>query len=567
MTRFSIVIPTYQRRDTVVRTVSALERQTQQDFEVVVVVDGSTDGTAAALRGLALPFPLTVVEQRNQGRAAAVNAGAAGARGQLLLILDDDMRAEPSLLAEHDHSHRAGADVVLGDLPLDPDSPRNLLSWGVGFWARSRHERLSSAGAEIELGDLLTGQMSILRDDFHRVGRFDVSFTRDGLFGGEDIDFGYRVIEAGLEVVFNPAAVSYQYYDVDPAEYLRRAREAGRSDQELIVKHPELGERLGQGPDFYTRRSRWLLGPLVAAPQVISSPLRAGVAALVRTRRTGSRIRRLFFAVRTMEYLRGVRQARRASSTGQVMVLAYHAIADLSHDPVLAEYGVPSGRFTDQLDALTEGGWTFVDLERVLRAVRGEQALPPRAVLLTFDDAYTDFLEAACPVLVGRGIAAVVFAVSGFVGETNEWDRHLGAAPLPLLDADGLRAVAAQGVEVGSHGVTHRMLPSLTPEEIAEEIHESAAQLESLGLPRPRAFSYPHGEWSPEVAAAVREAGYQAAFTVKTGVAQPGTDRYALPRVEVFRSDTPRKLRIKLTTAEWPARWRRPLLRWVRARD
>jgi GT2 family glycosyltransferase/peptidoglycan/xylan/chitin deacetylase (PgdA/CDA1 family) len=567
VTRFSIVIPTYERRDTVLRTVKALDGQTARDFEVVVVVDGSSDGTAAALRKLNVTFPLTVLEQRNQGRASAVNAGAERAGGELLLFLDDDMRADHALLDEHERSHRAGADVVLGDLPIDPDSPRYLLSWGVGFWARSRRERLTAPGAKIELGDLLTGQMSISRADFERLGGFDVSFTRDGLFGGEDIDLGYRMLKAGLHVVFNPAAASYQYYDVDPADYLRRTREAGRSDRELVLKHPELAHDLEGGPDFHTRRSRWTLSPLVAAPAWLSEPLRAGVSALVRTGRQGSLIRRLFFAMRTMEYQRGARQVRRSAPAGHAVVLAYHSIADLKGDPVLAEYGVPSRRFAAQLDALSTHGWTFVDLEALLRDLAGEQPLPRRAVLLTFDDAYADLLSAALPVLVERQLPAVVFAVSGQTGGTNEWDHHLGVTALRLLDAEGLRTAARQGVEVGSHSVTHRVLPTLPQEQLTSEVQDSADSLESLGLPRPRAFSYPHGEWSPEVAAAVRDARYLAAFTVRTGLVGPGSDAYALPRVEVFRSDTPAKLRLKLATAAWPARWRRPLLRLVRARD
>ncbi|HWO84528.1 MAG TPA: glycosyltransferase, partial [Solirubrobacterales bacterium] len=118
MTRFSVVIPTYQRRQTVVRSVTALAGQTCSDFEVVVAVDGSSDGTADALRGLETSFPLRVLEQPNRGRAAAVNAGAAAAGGELILFLDDDMRADPRLLEEHERSHREGADVVMGDLPL-----------------------------------------------------------------------------------------------------------------------------------------------------------------------------------------------------------------------------------------------------------------------------------------------------------------------------------------------------------------------------------------------------------------------------------------------------------------
>jgi len=311
LTRFSVIVPTFQRRDTVLRTVSALDRQDERDFEAIVVIDGSDDGSAAALRGLDPGFPLRVIEQDNQGAAAARNAGAEAASGELLVFLDDDMRADPALLAEHDRSHREGADMVMGDLPLDPASPRNLLSWGVGSWAAQRCERLSAPGAEIGIGDLLTGQMSISRQAFAALGGLDPTFTRDGLFGGEDLDFGHRVLAAGYTVVFNPAAISYQYYDVDPAKYLRRACETGRSDRELVAKHPELAAAMAGGPSFKTRRSRWLLAPFVWAPSILSAPLRAGAALLARSGLNTPRARSLFFAVRTLEYLRGARLAAR----------------------------------------------------------------------------------------------------------------------------------------------------------------------------------------------------------------------------------------------------------------
>jgi GT2 family glycosyltransferase len=309
MTRFSVIVPSYQRREVVLRTVAALERQSGRDFEAIVVVDGSTDGSAAALRALAPSFALRVLEQPNCGAAQARNAGAALATGELLLTLDDDMEADPAMLAEHDRSHREGADVVLGDMPVHPDSPPNMLSWGVGDWARRRCERLAAPGAEVRLDDLLTGQLSISRAAYDAVGGFDAEFTREGLFGGEDIDFGHRLRKAGYSIVFNPGAVSYQYYDVDPASYLRRAREAGRSDRELVAKHPELADDMDASPSFKTRRSRWLLTPFVYAPAVLSTPIRVAAVALVRSGRKGPRARRVFFAVRTLEYLRGVRLA------------------------------------------------------------------------------------------------------------------------------------------------------------------------------------------------------------------------------------------------------------------
>lgn len=562
--RFSVVVPTHQRRDRVVHNVEALARQELSSFEAIVVVDGSSDGTAEALRGLEAPFHLTVLEQENQGAAEARNAGARAAAGEILLFLDDDMEAHPSMLAQHDRCHREGADLVVGDMPLHPDSPRNLLSAGVGLWADSRRQRLIGEGAEIGPDDLLTGQMSISREAFAHVGGFDTSFTREGLFGGEDIDFGLRVVKAGYTVVYDPAAISYQYYDVDPAAYLRRTREAGRSEEELVLKHPEQANRLEEGPAFHTRRSRILLGPLVRAPEALGWPLRRAVVALVRSGRDGTWARRLFFGLRTVEHLRGVRQARRESVRGSVAVLAYHAVSDLSGDRVLAEYGIPPERLAAQLDDLAAHGWVFVDLDAVLAAFEGRAGLPPRALLVSFDDCYRDLLEAGCPVLEQRGVPALAFAVAGLTGGANEWDRPLGARELRLLDGEGLRELSSRGVEIGSHAMTHRPLARLGREEASEEASESAAQLESLGLPRPRALSYPHGETSPVVGAAVREAGYAAAFTVTPGVADSTADRWALPRIEVLASDSTRAVRLKLRTARWPPALRDRLWRVAR---
>jgi peptidoglycan/xylan/chitin deacetylase (PgdA/CDA1 family) len=265
-----------------------------------------------------------------------------------------------------------------------------------------------------------------------------------------------------------------------------------------------------------------------------------------------------------MEYRRGVRDSRRALSSGRAVVLAYHAISDLSHDRVLSRYGVSSARFAEQLDALSEQGWAFIDLDALLRALDGEQRLPRRAVLLTFDDCYSDLLSAAVPVLAARSIPALAFAVSGRVGATNEWDREIGAGPLSLLDADGLRAIAERGVEVGSHGQTHRRLTLVAVPELTAELDGSADQLEALGLPRPRALSYPYGAFSSAVSSAVRQAGYRVAFTVHPGVVRRGSDRFALPRVELLAADTSRTLRLKIATAGWPDRSRARVLRLLR---
>jgi GT2 family glycosyltransferase/peptidoglycan/xylan/chitin deacetylase (PgdA/CDA1 family) len=541
----------------VVRTVTAFERHARRDFEVIVVDDGSTDGTAAALRQLQVEFPLTVIEQGNQGGAAARNRGAAAATGEVLLFLDDDMEALPSLLAEHDRARGEGAELVLGDIPLHPDSPRNVLSRGVGDWAASRRKRLSAPGAALRIDDMITGQMSISRDAFHRLGGFDTRFTRDGLYGGEDLDFGYRVTKAGYRIAFNPQAISYQYYDVDPADFLRRAYETGRSEAELSSKYPGHNGPLGRDRRYHSRIGRWIFQPLASAPPAVTAPLRKGVAAAVRTARGGRSLHELFRAVRTLEHLRGAHDARRALSTGEAIVLAYHAVADLSGDPVLSEFGVPAERFAGQLEALLRHGRRFVDLDTLLGALAGHRHLPRRALLMTFDDAYEDLENTALPALRNHDIRAVAFVVAGQIGGTNGWDHAIGAGTRPLLGKESLRKLARLGIEIGSHTISHRRLTQVPLGQLHQELAGSASQLEALGLPRPRVLAYPHGAWSPEVAAAAHDAGYAAAFTVAAGAVSRSSPRYALPRVEVYASDTPWKLRVKVAIAAWPERPRR----------
>lgn len=263
----------------------------------------------------------------------------------------------------------------------------------------------------------------------------------------------------------------------------------------------------------------------------------------------------------------GSARAMRGDDRSQLVVLVYHAIADLAEDPILVRYSVPPDCFTEHLDYLSERGWSFVDLDQVLAAFDGGHPLPPRAVLLTFDDAYADLLHAVCPVLSSRGIPAVAFAVAGQIGGTNVWDSRNGAASLDLLDAGGLREVSGQGIEIGAHTATHRPLTEVPAEELEEELAGAAHLLEQAGLPRPRAFSYPYGHWNARVAAAVAEAGYEVAFTVDRGVAQNGADLYALPRIAVHADDTGGRLHMKLTASTWPAPVRAGLRALARLRQ
>src|SRR5205814_3294574 len=100
VTSLTVVIPTFQRKDRLARVLDGLSRQTHPAFEVVVVDDGSTDGTSQYLRETRFPFHVCAISQLNAGPAAARNAGVAAAKGDVVLFLDDDVIPAPELVAE-----------------------------------------------------------------------------------------------------------------------------------------------------------------------------------------------------------------------------------------------------------------------------------------------------------------------------------------------------------------------------------------------------------------------------------------------------------------------------------
>lgn len=560
--RFSVVIPTYQRRDLVLASVAALARQEcSEAFEAIVVVDGSRDGSAEALTALDVPFPFRVLTQPNRGAAAARNAGAAAATGDILLFLDDDMEAHPRLLAEHDRSHRDGVEVVFGHLPLHPQAPANFLSDGIRQWTDGRLERLAAPGAELTLHDLMTGQMSLPRALFNRLGGFDPGFTAGGTFGDEDIDFGYRLMRAGCRLAFNPHAISWQNYIVRPRQYLRQWRQAGQADVAFARKHPEVAHTIFELNGASKPANRRIWRPLAAAAP-LSVPamvlLRWLALLLVRVREQDARVVRFFYQIWAMEYWRGVAEAGGMPRPRPLRVLAYHAIQDLKGAPLVGPYSVPPRLFARQLALLRRLGFQFISPDEFVAFVAGRGGLPRRPVLLTFDDAYQDLLDAALPVLHRHRIPAVVFVVSGQVGGTNVWDEAVGAPRMPLLDRPGLEQLRAAGIEIGAHSRTHRTLTALSGAALSDEVRGSVQDLEALGLPRPRVFAYPEGEYDRHVHRAVREAGMQAAMAIWPGVASQGDDPFQVPRIEILATDGVVTFLWKVLTAGRAPRRERP---------
>jgi peptidoglycan/xylan/chitin deacetylase (PgdA/CDA1 family) len=233
----------------------------------------------------------------------------------------------------------------------------------------------------------------------------------------------------------------------------------------------------------------------------------------------------------------------------RLRVLCYHAIADAAGDPILQAYSVPTHVLRGHLDALQRSGYQFVGADEVLRFLETRGGLPKRPVLLTFDDCYRDLTESALPLLRERGIPAVAFAVSGYLGATNRWDEKLGARPMPLLGAAELRELARSGVEIGAHSHTHPRLTGLSDEELRAETAGAVERLQRAGVGPVRLFAYPYGNYDARVREAVRAAGVRAAFTTSSGTVSAQDDPYSLHRIQIYRRDIGWRFRLKVVLA------------------
>lgn len=220
-------------------------------------------------------------------------------------------------------------------------------------------------------------------------------------------------------------------------------------------------------------------------------------------------------------------------------VLMYHHVhpSPLQPPPRHPDSYVSPDVFARHLALLSGWGFRFATLAAATQAWQAGRRLPRKTVVLTFDDACRCFAEHALPALERRGATATVFAVSGLLGGTNAWDAAAGERREELMDAGELRAVAAAGCEVGSHGRTHRDLSRLDGADLDAEVAGSKRDLEAA-LGRPVAtFAWPYGRTSAAAKQAARRAGYTAAVAIHDHAGAAAGDRFGVPRQPVRPGD------------------------------
>ncbi|MGN8831519.1 polysaccharide deacetylase family protein [Selenomonas montiformis] len=203
-----------------------------------------------------------------------------------------------------------------------------------------------------------------------------------------------------------------------------------------------------------------------------------------------------------------------------IPVLEYHMVADTSPEDGWA-YNVPPEDFRDQLDYLREEGYTAISMLDYMKAKKGKAELPPRPVILTFDDGYESNYTTLLPILESYGMKATVYMVTNDIG-------------LPgYLTWDELRDMQERGIEIGSHTANHQPLTEMDRSRQEEEMRLSKLLLEWNGIHTVFSFSYPNGAYDSGMPELLAQNGYLTAVTGDAGLNTFQTDPYLLQRINI----------------------------------
>jgi peptidoglycan/xylan/chitin deacetylase (PgdA/CDA1 family) len=226
-------------------------------------------------------------------------------------------------------------------------------------------------------------------------------------------------------------------------------------------------------------------------------------------------------------------------------VLGYHAVSSRWR----SQLAIPESVLAEQLSLLARRGYVGLTLSEAERR-RADGSLPPRTVVVTFDDGYASTLR-ALPILADLGFPATVFAVTGFVesGRTLAWPgiehelTNETAAELLPLGWSELEALAEAGWEIGSHTVTHALLTAVGDGRLQGELEESRAAI-ARRLDSCNAVSYPYGLADERV---VDRAGYEVACTLT--MVHLEDEPLRRPRVNLASADAGVRLRLQVAPA------------------
>lgn len=230
----TVVIPTRERWDILAQTLDALGRQTVTGFEVVVVVDGDDQAVPA---GISASPGVRVIAQPHAGPGVARNTGVAASSRPLILLMGDDMVPEPHLVAAHLDAHNEADDprvAVLGHVDWHPDAGPNRIQRWLDWSGTQFDFHLIDDSQDAGFGRFFSCNVSLRRSLYEAAGGFDPDFA----YYYEDLDFGWRLHQHGLRLLYRPTARALHLHRYDWAALQRRFDGIVVGERMMQAKHP-----------------------------------------------------------------------------------------------------------------------------------------------------------------------------------------------------------------------------------------------------------------------------------------------------------------------------------------
>jgi peptidoglycan/xylan/chitin deacetylase (PgdA/CDA1 family) len=201
---------------------------------------------------------------------------------------------------------------------------------------------------------------------------------------------------------------------------------------------------------------------------------------------------------------------RPVRATAKVPVLMYHYIGNNPNpsDKERTRLSVPPDKFTQQMDYLSKNGYNPITLYQLTASLRGQVQLPPKPVILTFDDGYVDLYYNAFPILKTYGFHAIAFIPTGLIDKYPGF--HLTWSQIQDMNNSGL-------IEFEAHSVNHISLTNLNPGRLEQELANSKKALGEETGRNVQYLAYPNGKTNALVEAEARKLGYIAGFGTRYG--------------------------------------------------
>jgi peptidoglycan/xylan/chitin deacetylase (PgdA/CDA1 family) len=222
-----------------------------------------------------------------------------------------------------------------------------------------------------------------------------------------------------------------------------------------------------------------------------------------------------------------------------IPILLYHSISD-APETWIARYAVSPATFARHLDLVVESGRSPLTVSELGAALAGRAPLPPRPVVITFDDGFADFVGAA-EMMAERQLPSTLYVTTGALRGRRR-PLEMALPPAQMLDWAQLDHLMGLDVEIGAHTHTHRQLDTMRAADVTEEIGQSKDLLEqACGRPIP-SFAYPHGFQSAQTRRLIAAAGHTSACAVMNAFSSDGDDIFALARLTVGATTTPERM-------------------------